>query len=171
MVVVDYLQLMTGDRYKGSNRYDELTSITRALKNLSKELSISVIALSQLNRSLETRGGDKRPQLSDLLGSGTIEEDADIVLFLYRPEYYGITMDEYGTSTIGRSELIISKYRLGRLDTVNLKFLGRFTKFCDTGEYTKPVQNQSPFNNNILRNRANDLSNFGNAGPGQETPF
>ncbi|MFQ3213332.1 MAG: replicative DNA helicase [Marivirga sp.] len=134
LVVIDYLQLMSGDSSKGGgggNREQEIASISRALKNIAKELSIPVIALSQLSRAVETRGGDKRPQLSDLRESGSIEQDADMVMFLYRPEYYGITEDENGIPTTNVGEVIIAKHRNGSLETVALKFVGRFTKFSD----------------------------------------
>ncbi len=90
-----------------------------------------MIALSQLSRAVETRGGDKRPQLSDLRESGAIEQDADMVMFLYRPEYYGITEDEAGASTAGVGEVIIAKHRNGSLENVKLRFIGRYTKFTD----------------------------------------
>ncbi len=133
MVVVDYLQLMSGDSKGGfgGNREQEIASISRALKKIAKELSIPVIALSQLSRAVETRGGDKRPQLSDLRESGAIEQDADMVMFLYRPEYYGITEDEGGASTAGVGEVIIAKHRNGSLENVKLRFIGRYTKFTD----------------------------------------
>ena len=133
MVVVDYLQLMSGDSKGGfgGNREQEIASISRALKKISKELSIPVIALSQLSRAVETRGGDKRPQLSDLRESGAIEQDADMVMFLYRPEYYGITEDEGGASTAGVGEVIIAKHRNGSLENIKLRFIGRYTKFTD----------------------------------------
>lgn len=134
LVVVDYLQLMTGHSpgSKGiSNREQEIASISRSLKNLAKELNIPVIALSQLNRSTENRGGDKRPQLSDLRESGSIEQDADMVMFLYRPEYYGLTEDGNGMPTAGIGEVIIAKHRNGSLENVQLKFIGKFTKFTD----------------------------------------
>jgi replicative DNA helicase len=134
MVVVDYLQLMSGDSKsggQGGNREQEIASISRALKKIAKELSIPVIALSQLSRAVETRGGDKRPQLSDLRESGAIEQDADMVMFLYRPEYYGITEDEGGASTAGVGEVIIAKHRNGSLENVKLRFIGRYTKFTD----------------------------------------
>jgi replicative DNA helicase len=132
LVVIDYLQLMSGDASKGGgNREQEIASISRALKGIAKELNIPVIALSQLSRAVETRGGDKRPQLSDLRESGSIEQDADMVMFLYRPEYYGITEDDQGMPTQGTGEVIIAKHRNGSLDTVALKFIGKFTKFAD----------------------------------------
>lgn len=133
LIIIDYLQLMSGDASKqgGGNREQEIASISRALKGIAKELNVPVLALSQLNRSVETRGGDKRPQLSDLRESGSIEQDADMVIFLYRPEYYGITADEAGQPTNNVGEVIMAKNRHGSLDTVTLKFIGKYTKFCD----------------------------------------
>ena len=133
MIVIDYLQLMSGDSKSGGggNREQEIASISRALKKLAKELSVPVIALSQLSRAVETRGGDKKPQLSDLRESGAIEQDADMVMFLYRPEYYGITEDEDGNPTAGVGEVIIAKHRNGSLETVKLRFIGKYTKFTD----------------------------------------
>jgi replicative DNA helicase len=130
MIVVDYLQLMKGEAGSG-NREQEIASISRALKGIAKELSVPVIALSQLSRGVETRGGDKRPQLSDLRESGSIEQDADIVMFLYRPEYYKITVDEEGMPTQGMAEVVIAKHRNGSLENVKLKFIGKYTKFAD----------------------------------------
>ena len=129
LIVIDYLQLMKGDSQ--GNREQEIASISRALKSIAKELEVPVIALSQLSRGVETRGGDKRPQLSDLRESGSIEQDADIVMFLYRPEYYKITVDEEGLPTQGMAEVIVAKHRNGSLDTVRLKFIGKYTKFAD----------------------------------------
>jgi replicative DNA helicase len=133
MIIIDYLQLMSGNDGGGKggpgNREQEIASISRALKMLAKELYVPVIALSQLSRAVETRGGDKRPQLSDLRESGSIEQDADMVCFLYRPEYYGITEDEMGNPTQGVGEVIIAKHRNGSLENVPLKFIGKFTKF------------------------------------------
>ncbi len=135
LIIIDYLQLMSGDSSKsgggGGNREQEIASISRALKNIAKELSVPIIALSQLSRAVEVRGGDKRPQLSDLRESGSIEQDADMVMFLYRPEYYDITTDEEGNSLQGVGEVILAKHRNGSLDTVKLKFIGKFTKFSD----------------------------------------
>ncbi len=129
LIVVDYLQLMKGEM--AGNREQEIASISRALKGIAKELNVPVIALSQLSRGVETRGGDKRPQLSDLRESGSIEQDADIVMFLYRPEYYKITEYEDGTPSQGVAEVIIAKHRNGSLDSVRLKFIGKYTKFAD----------------------------------------
>jgi replicative DNA helicase len=133
LLVIDYLQLMTGDSSKnsGGNREQEIATISRSLKGIAKELNIPVIALSQLSRAVETRGGDKKPQLSDLRESGSIEQDADMVIFLYRPEYYGITQGEDGMPLNGMGEVIIAKHRNGKTDTVQLKFIGKFTKFAD----------------------------------------
>lgn len=131
MVIIDYLQLMTGDTKAKGNREQEIASISRALKQIAKELNVPVIALSQLSRAVETRGGDKRPQLSDLRESGSIEQDADMVIFLYRPEYYGITEDENGNPVTGLGEVIIAKHRNGSLEDVPLKFIGKYTKFTD----------------------------------------
>jgi replicative DNA helicase len=141
LIVVDYLQLMRGES-KG-NREQEISSISRALKGVAKELDVCVIALSQLSRSVETRGGDKRPQLSDLRESGAIEQDADIVMFLYRPEYYKITVDEDGVPTQGLTEVIVAKHRNGSLDTVKLKFIGKYIKM--TNYEDAPTQAPSGF--------------------------
>lgn len=133
MVIIDYLQLMTGggESAKNGNREQEISSISRALKGMAKELGVPVIALSQLSRAVETRGGSKRPQLSDLRESGAIEQDADIVSFIYRPEYYQILEDEQGMSLKNVAEFIIAKHRNGALDTVKLKFTPEFAKFAN----------------------------------------
>jgi replicative DNA helicase len=129
LIIIDYLQLMKGEQ--GGNREQEIASISRALKGIAKELNVPVLALSQLSRGVETRGGDKRPQLSDLRESGSIEQDADIVMFLYRPEYYKIDVDEDNMPTQGMGEVIIAKHRNGSTGTVKLKFIGKYTKFAD----------------------------------------
>jgi replicative DNA helicase len=131
IIIIDYLQLMSGDGDKKGNREQEISKISRSLKGLAKELNVPVIALSQLSRAVETRGGTKRPQLSDLRESGAIEQDADIVSFIYRPEYYQILEDEEGNSLKGVAEIIIAKHRNGALDTVKLKFTADFAKFDD----------------------------------------
>jgi len=131
-IIVDYLQLMTSEYGKTSgNREQEIASISRSLKAVAKELNIPVIALSQLSRAVETRGGDKRPVLSDLRESGSIEQDADMVMFIYRAEKYDITEDEDGESTIGVAELLLRKNRNGPTGKVKLKFVERFAKFVD----------------------------------------
>ena len=119
-----------GESSKG-NREQEISMISRSLKALAKELSVPVIALSQLSRAVETRGGSKRPMLSDLRESGAIEQDADIVSFIYRPEYYQILEDEEGQSLKGVAEIIVAKHRNGALKTVKLKFTDQFAKFTD----------------------------------------
>jgi len=131
MVIIDYLQLMSGGGDKGMNREQEISNISRSLKGLAKELNIPVIALSQLNRSVETRGGDKKPQLSDLRESGSIEQDADMVMFLYRPEYYKIEEGKDGESLKGLAEIIIAKHRNGPVGTVQLKFQNNYGRFYD----------------------------------------
>jgi replicative DNA helicase len=132
MVIIDYLQLMRGDTEgKGGNREQEISSISRSLKAIAKELNVPIIALSQLSRAVEARGGSKRPQLSDLRESGAIEQDADMVMFIYRPEYYGIEYDEDQTPTKGMAEIIIAKHRNGALDSVKLKFINHLAKFTD----------------------------------------
>lgn len=133
MIIIDYLQLMTGstEGNRNGNREQEIGSISRALKGLAKELHVPVIALSQLSRAVEVRGGSKRPQLSDLRESGSIEQDADIVSFIYRPEYYQILEDENGQNLKGIAEFIVAKHRNGALDTVRLKFTDTFAKFSN----------------------------------------
>ncbi|WP_231490748.1 replicative DNA helicase [Pedobacter sp. Leaf170] len=144
LVIVDYLQLMHGKGEGGKgggNREQEIGSISRALKSVAKELDVPVLALSQLSRAVESRPGlqGKRPMLSDLRESGSIEQDADMVLFLYRPEYYGITEDEQGRSQAGIGEVIIAKHRNGETGIVPLRFVGKFVKFTDLEEdFTAP---------------------------------
>ena len=147
MVVIDYLQLMSAGG-NGGNREQEISTISRSIKEIAKELDIPIIALSQLSRSVETRGGDKRPMLSDLRESGVetrggdkrpmlsdlresgaIEQDADIVCFIYRPEYYGLTEWADNTPCNGQGEIIIAKHRNGSLEDVRLRFIGKFAKF------------------------------------------
>jgi replicative DNA helicase len=145
LIVVDYLQLMTaGGGQKGGNREQEISMISRNLKALAKELSIPVIALSQLSRAVETRGGSKRPLLSDLRESGAIEQDADIVSFIYRPEYYKIDEwdDEERTPTEGQAESIVAKHRNGGLDNIRLKFIGHLGKFDNLDDFDTPFGNE-----------------------------
>lgn len=129
-VIVDYLQLMTAGTDNRGSREQEVSTISRSLKAIAKELDIPILALSQLNRSVESREG-KRPQLSDLRESGAIEQDADIVLFIHRPEYYGITDDDNGNSLRGVAEIIIAKHRNGATGDVQLSFRKELAKFTD----------------------------------------
>ena len=133
IIVIDYLQLMTGSQdTKGSgNREQEVAFISRTLKAIAKELNVPMIALSQLSRATEQRGGSKRPQLSDLRESGAIEQDADIVAFIHRPEYYGMNTDENGMPTAGLAEIILAKHRNGAVCDVKLRFLKDQARFAD----------------------------------------
>jgi replicative DNA helicase len=171
VIVIDYLQLMRGEQ--GGNREQEIASISRALKGIAKELSVPVLALSQLSRSVETRGGDKKPQLADLRESGSIEQDADIVMFLYRPEYYKITVDEEGMPTQGTGEVIIAKHRNGSTGSVKLKFIGKYTKFADLDA---PSSYDNPFSGMITRESRLNTFNTPEPPPpprpdDDETPF
>lgn len=134
IVFVDYLQLMREHVGKG-NREQEISAISRGLKAIAKEFNVPVIALSQLSRSVESRT-DKRPMLSDLRESGAIEQDADVVIFLYRPEYYGIETDESGQTTCGQTEVIIAKHRNGSTGTVDVFFEKEKTKFGNFKTFT-----------------------------------
>ena len=132
LIMIDYLQLMTANGMRYNNRQEEVSLISRSLKGLAKELNIPVLALSQLNRGVESREGveGKRPQLSDLRESGAIEQDADMVVFLHRPEYYKIYQNENGTIDYrGKAEVIIAKHRKGATDTIMMVFRGEYTRF------------------------------------------
>lgn len=139
IIIVDYLQLMTagGNGKGGGNREQEISTISRNLKALAKELNVPVIALSQLSRAVETRGSSKRPLLSDLRESGAIEQDADIVSFLYRPEYYKIDEwdDDEASPTAGQAEIMIAKHRNGSIENVRLKFIGHLGKFDNLDDH------------------------------------
>ena len=128
LIIIDYLQLMTGPPELKGMREQEVAAISRSLKAIAKELNVPIIALSQLNRSVETRGGNKRPQLSDLRESGAIEQDADIVMFIHRPEFLGV-QDEGGFP--GETDLIIAKHRNGEVRDVKMRFLSSEVKFVD----------------------------------------
>jgi replicative DNA helicase len=132
LIVIDYMQLMVaGTDNKSGNREQEISSISRSLKAIAKELDVPIITLSQLSRAVETRGGaSKRPQLSDLRESGAIEQDADMVMFIYRPDYYGFNEQE-DPSESGKTELIIAKNRKGPVDDVHIKFISHLTKFTE----------------------------------------
>ncbi len=160
LVIIDYLQLMTAGGGKGpGNREQEISSISRSIKEIAKELNVPVIALSQLSRSVEQRGGDKRPQLSDLRESGAIEQDADIVSFIYRPEYYGFLQDEDGNSNEGVGEIIIAKHRNGDLENVRLRFIGKYARFDNINNY-----NEDPIHTHAIPSSMNSNNNFDNQG-------
>jgi len=135
-IIIDYLQLMNASGMSFGSREQEVSTISRSLKGLAKELDIPIIALSQLNRGVESRQGaeGKRPQLADLRESGAIEQDADMVCFIHRPEYYKITEDERGNSLIGLAEIIIAKHRNGATGDVRLRFKSDFAKFMNIDE-------------------------------------
>lgn len=153
VIIIDYLQLMTAAvNNKSGNREQEISTISRNLKALAKELSVPVITLSQLSRAVETRGGLKRPLLSDLRESGAIEQDADIVSFIYRPEYYGLVDwdDEERTPCGGQAEFIFAKHRNGGLDNIRLKFTGHLAEFSDLEESFTTSFTSSMNNENII---------------------
>ncbi|MFL2606549.1 MAG: replicative DNA helicase [Candidatus Marisimplicoccus sp.] len=171
LIIIDYLQLMNiGSSNKAGNREQEISTISRNLKALAKELDIPVIALSQLSRAVETRGGTKRPILSDLRESGAIEQDADIVSFLYRPEYYGITEwdDDMKTPSEGQGEFIVAKHRNGALDSIKLKFIPNLGKFEDLGGFDSPFEFQSKLN---PENKLSDFSEPRNKDEDDDMPF
>ncbi|CAM4102142.1 replicative DNA helicase [Flavobacterium sinopsychrotolerans] len=184
IIIVDYLQLMTagGNGKGGGNREQEISTISRNLKALAKELNVPVIALSQLSRAVETRGSSKRPLLSDLRESGAIEQDADIVSFLYRPEYYKIDEwdDDEASPTAGQAEIMIAKHRNGSIENVRLKFIGHLGKFDNLEDYSGGYddlpssmnQDDNPF---ITKNlpSANDAfgSNLNDPDDDSDVPF
>jgi len=138
-LIIDYLQLMNASGMSFGSREQEVSLISRSLKGLAKELDIPIIALSQLNRGVEGRSGleGKRPQLSDLRESGSIEQDADMVCFIHRPEYYHLTEDAQGNSLLGIAEIIIAKHRNGAVGDVQLKFKGEYAKFMNRDDKDK----------------------------------
>ncbi|MCJ7507780.1 MAG: replicative DNA helicase, partial [candidate division Zixibacteria bacterium] len=140
LVIVDYLQLMQGPRAIES-RQQEISLISRSLKGLAKELDVPVVALSQLSRAVEIRGGERRPQLADLRESGAIEQDADLVMFVYRPEMYNITQFRDGRSTEGMAEIIVSKHRNGPTCEIMLTFIRDYARF----ENPELVHTETPF--------------------------
>lgn len=141
MVIVDYLQLVTCKSLgKNANREQEIATVTRMMKGLAMELGIPILLLSQLSRNVESRGGSKKPMLSDLRESGAIEQDADVVGFIHRPEYYGI--EDADLEAIGaNAEFILAKHRNGSLESIGLYFEGNKTKFMDPGEREKSEEN------------------------------
>ena len=184
LIVVDYLQLMTagGSNGKGGgNREQEISTISRNLKALAKELSVPVIALSQLSRAVETRGTSKRPLLSDLRESGAIEQDADIVSFIYRPEYYKIEEwdDDEASPTGGQAEFIIAKHRNGSLENIRLKFVAQLGKFDNLDEFggayddlpSKMNREDNPFTTKNLPSPNEAFGSAMNSFDDSEVPF
>ena len=159
MIIIDYLQLMvSGQEGKSFNREQEVSMISRSLKAIAKELNIPIIALSQLSRAVEQRGSSKRPQLSDLRESGAIEQDADIVMFIYRADMAGITVDENGNSTEGLAEIIIAKHRNGRTGSENLIFISQFAKFVETSSTVTNFDTDAEGGSSIIRgSKMNDI--------------
>ncbi|MBQ6966156.1 MAG: replicative DNA helicase [Bacteroidaceae bacterium] len=146
MIIIDYLQLMNASGMSYNSRQEEVSTISRSLKGLAKELNIPIIALSQLNRQLEQRTttnpdspDSKRPQLSDLRESGAIEQDADMVCFIHRPEYYKIYKDQYGNDLKGIAEIIIAKHRNGAVGDVRLRFYSEFARFMNLDDDSVPM--------------------------------
>ena len=174
LIIIDYIQLMQAGNDKG-NREQEISNISRSMKSLAKELDVPIIALSQLNRSVETRGGLKKPILSDLRESGAIEQDADMVLFIYRPEYYKIDTMEDNTPSAGMAELIIAKHRNGALEDVKMRFIAQFAQFADYDEFKYDTDdsmepNTSFESNTMIRpSRMNDISD--DFGEGDDNGF
>lgn len=187
IIIIDYLQLMSGSGDRNGNREQEISTISRNLKALAKELNIPIVALSQLSRAVETRKESKMPQLSDLRESGAIEQDADMVMFIYRPEYYDVTANEMGESTKGETHIRIAKHRNGSLETVKLKALlhiQKFEEWDDNGNVSgmmgggswKPVTPSPTNNNNETGGRFFVQSSKMNSGGfddgfDEETPF
>ena len=186
IIIIDYLQLMTagGALRAGGNRQEEVSTISRNLKGLAKELKIPVVALSQLNRSVESRptsgnggvGDSHRPQLSDLRESGAIEQDADMVCFLHRPEYYKITEDENGNSLVGITNFIIAKHRSGALEDINIRFQPELIRFEEAGENLAQQYTSQPVTPQTFSSRMNNDEDFGGAMPiiqptNGDTPF
>lgn len=156
LLVVDYLQLVSGGE-KSGNREQEVSAISRGLKVLAKELGIPVIALSQLSRQSETRPGTQKiPQLSDLRDSGSIEQDADQVIFIYRPEYYGIEVDDQNRSVRGKAAIIMAKNRGGAIFNTDLRWVGSSTMFKDVVE-SLPTLNPLAPNTNFYEKETDDL--------------
>jgi replicative DNA helicase len=155
-IFLDYLQLMSGPGDNRGNREQEVSVISRSLKGIAKELNIPIIALSQLNRSVELRSGDKRPQLSDLRESGAIEQDADMVLFIHRPERYGIIDDGEGNSLLGVAEVIIAKHRNGALADIQLKFRNELAKFEEMEEGTMDLLDEDEGSSMTIGSKMNE---------------
>ncbi len=170
IIMIDYLQLMNANGMRFSSRQEEVSTISRSLKQIAKELDIPILALSQLNRGVESREGleGKRPQLSDLRESGAIEQDADMVLFVHRPEYYHIYQDENGRDLHGMAQIIIAKHRKGATGDVLLNFRGEFTRFENPEDNNTNLDNAAIGGGEIVGSKMNG-GNF--IPPTGESPF
>ena len=164
IIFIDYLQLMHYNGKRFSNRQEEVSEISRGLKAIAGDLNIPIIALSQLNRGVENREGldGKRPRLSDLRESGAIEQDADIVIFVYRPERHGILQDDRGRSLIGTAKIIIDKHRKGSLGEFEMKFTPNYTLFEETSDLGSRPERKD---NSTEKNEEADFDN------GEGSPF
>ncbi len=156
LIIIDYLQLMTSSSDMRGSREQEVSTISRALKSIAKELDVPIIALSQLNRSIELRSGNKRPQLSDLRESGALEQDADLVLFIHRPEKYDLFEDEKGNSLIGLAEVILAKHRNGPVGDITLRFKDEFVKFVELDALQPLLPGQGAGSSVIKKSRMNE---------------
>ncbi len=171
LIMIDYLQLMNANGMRFSSRQEEVSTISRSLKGLAKELNIPILALSQLNRGVESREGleGKRPQLSDLRESGAIEQDADMVIFVHRPEYYHIYQDDNGRDLHGMAQIIIAKHRKGATGDVLLTFRGEYTRFENPED--KNLGNRAPMGGEILGSKVNGNGNTPPDMPDDYDPF
>ena len=173
IVFIDYLQLINAD--KGRYRDEEVSKVMNALKKMAKKLDVPVVVLSQLSRAVETRKeGTKIPQLSDLRESGSIEQTADVVMFLYRPDYYDITCNEVGESNFGETYMKIAKNRVGPLDTIKLKALLNIQKFVDAEEEDSFLSNNSEFSTHSIKwgeHFENEEKNSQDQKSNEEDPF
>ena len=169
IIMIDYLQLMNATGMKFNSRQEEVSTISRSLKGLAKELNIPIIALSQLNRTVEGREGleGKRPQMSDLRESGAIEQDADMIMFVHRPEYYHIFQDEKGNDLHGMAQIIIAKHRKGATGDVLLTFIGKYTRFANPEEGQAAMTTDMPDmgGGEILGSKMNEDDPFGAGAP------
>ena len=170
IIMIDYLQLMNANGMRFSSRQEEVSTISRSLKQIAKELDIPILALSQLNRGVESREGleGKRPQLSDLRESGAIKQDADMVLFVHRPEYYHIYQDENGRDLHGMAQIIIAKHRKGATGDVLLNFRGEFTRFENPEDSNTNIENPGIGGGEIVGSKINGGDSMP---PSGETPF
>jgi replicative DNA helicase len=171
LIMIDYLQLMNANGMRFSSRQEEVSTISRSLKSLAKDLNIPILALSQLNRGVESREGleGKRPQLSDLRESGAIEQDADMVIFVHRPEYYHIYQDDNGRDLRGMAQIIIAKHRKGATGDVLLTFRGEYTRFENPED--KNLGNRAPMGGEILGSKVNGNNNTPPEMPEGYDPF